>query len=484
MTKFWISRAIELLDKSLSPPHELNELDWKSSLDENTKKLSEHLSAFGNQIGGGFFAFGISDRGEKVGLSEDESKKIISRIGSIAHDSIEPALSIDHHYFNETNGKSILIIFVQESKVKPVHLRGKGIEHSYIRTASSTRKMSNEQLANALVSSKIDRFEDIIAFSSNNKEEVLSLLESSNYFDLIGIPQPSSQDKILFELEKRKLLCFKGEFISITNQGVLLAAKDFNKFSGFERKGVRVIIYNDTTRTNAQKEMTFKKGYAVSFADLIEYIMSLLPSSELIKDALRVDTKIYPKVVIREILANAIIHQDLYNNTINPKIEIFSDRIEISNPGSLLPNLSVERIIDNSEPRNEAFARAMYQIGICEDRGSGIDRALDAIELYNLPPIKFEELPNTFKVTIYSPRSYQDMSSEERVRACYQHCVLKYLSNQKMTNQTLRNRLKISKTNHALVSRIIKQAVDEGKIKVGDPSSASTKFVHYIPSWA
>lgn len=484
MTKLWVERALKLLEKSLNPPHELNELDWKLSLSEDKKKLSEHLSAFGNQTGGGVFAFGINDLGQKIGISEEDTKNVITKIGNLAHDSLEPALKIDHYYYKDGDGSSILLVHVEESATKPVHLRGKGLEHSFIRTACSTRKMSNEQLAKALMSSKVEKYEELDAFSSNSLEEVLSLLDYSEYFDLIGIPKPSNDEKIFQELEKRKLVGFKSDFYSITNLGVLLAAKDFNKFSGFERRGVRVIIYSDTTRTNAKGEIIGRKGYAIGFSAMLDYIMQNVPSSEVIKDAIRVDVKLYPKVAIREILANALIHQDLYNVSINPKVEIFTDRIEISNPGSLVPNLSLDRIIDNAEPRNELLSRSMYHLGICEDRGSGIDRALGAIELYNLPPLKFEELPNIFKVTIYSPKAYQDMSPEERVRACYQHCVLKYLANERMTNLTFRKRLKVAKTNHSLVSKIIKQTVDETKIKIGDPSNNSTKFTYYIPSWA
>ena len=126
----------------------------------------------------------------------------------------------------------------------------------------------------------------------------------------------------------------------------------------------------------------------------------------------------------------------------------------------------------------------MYRLGFCEDRGSGIDRALDAIEFFNLPPLQFEDSSNIFKATIYSPKKYLAMSPDERVRACYQHCVLKYLTNEKMTNKTLRERLKIAETNQSLVSKIIQQAVKEKKIKKGDPSSKSTKYAYYIPIWA
>jgi predicted HTH transcriptional regulator len=481
--KSWLNRGLKLLEKSLDPPHELNELDWKVELSEDKKRLAEHISAFANHPGGGFFIYGINDIGEKIGINEGDAKEVINRLGNIAHNGIEPGVKIDHHLYND-NGRNLLIVYVEESRLKPVHIRGKGIEYSFLRTASSTRKMNNQQLAQALMSSKVEQFEELIAFSSSSFEEILSLLEYSDYFELLEIPIPSSTEKIFQELEKRKIVKFTSDQKSITNLGVLLLAKDFGKFSGFERRPIRVIAYSDSTRTNAIRESGNRKGYAVGFQGILELIMQSLPSSEVIKDAIRQEVKVYPKIAIREILANALIHQDLQNISINPKVEIFPDRIEISNPGTLMPNLSVDRIIDNAEPRNEILARAMYHLGICEDRGSGIDRALTAIELYNLPPLKFEELPNIFKVTIYSPKKYQDMSPDERIRACYQHCVLKYLANEKMTNRTFRERLKIAKTNHSLVSKIIKQTVDKGKIKVGDPDSKATKYTYYVPIWA
>lgn len=483
MNKVWVERGKRVLDRSLSPPHELNELDWKTTLSEDKKKLSEHLSAFANQIGGGFLVFGIDDSGVKQGISIEESKNIVNRLGSLGHDSLEPAVKIDHCLYTE-DGKNLLMIYIEESKSKPVHLRGKGIEYSYIRTGCSTRKMSKVQLAQALMSSKVEKFEELDAYTVSSSEEVLSLLDYGEFFDLLDIPVPTSSEKIIKELKGKKMLRFVGDQISITNLGVLLLAKDFGSFPGFERKGARIIIYSDTSRTNAIREISEKKGYAITFKSMLESIMQNLPSSEVIEDAIRQELKVYPMIAVREILANAIIHQDLHNISINPKVEIFTDRIEISNPGSLMPNLSVDRIIDNEEPRNELLARTMYHFGICEDRGSGIDRALGAIEFYNLPPLKFEELPSTFKVTIYSPREYQDMSLDERVRACYQHCVLRYLANEKMTNQTFRKRLKVAKTNHSFVSKIIKQTVAEGKIKVGDPDSKSTKFTCYVPVWA
>ncbi|MGQ3892780.1 ATP-binding protein [Legionella sp. CNM-4043-24] len=99
---------------------------------------------------------------------------------------------------------------------------------------------------------------------------------------------------------------------------------------------------------------------------------------------------VYPTVAIRELLANAIIHQDFSIDSAHPKVEIFSDRMEITNPGTLIAKTSVDRLFGSTNPRNELLARIMYKTHICEDRGSGLIRTLTAIELYGLPPLKFE----------------------------------------------------------------------------------------------
>ncbi|MAZ40156.1 MAG: transcriptional regulator [Legionellales bacterium] len=189
-------------------------------------------------------------------------------------------------------------------------------------------------------------------------------------------------------------------------------------------------------------------------------------------------------VAIRELLANAIIHQDFSIESTHPKVEIFPDRMEISNPGSLIAKTSIDRLFGSTNPRNELLARIMYKTHICEDRGSGLIRALTGIELYGLPPLKFEISPTSFKVVLFAPRNYQDMSKQERINACFQHCTLKYLSNEKMTNATLRQRLGIDEKNYSLASRIIKDALEQNKIKVGNPEIKNAKYIHYVPFYA
>ena len=218
---------------------------------------------------------------------------------------------------------------------------------------------------------------------------------------------------------------------------------------------------------------------------ILQFVMSLLPQSEVIQQALRVTRTVYPEIALREIIANALIHQDFSITGAGPLIEIYDDRIEVSNPGGLLPSKRLDRLIGTQpESRNEVLARAFRRYKICEERGSGLLKAGLEVELYGLPPIQFEAGPTHFKVTLHSPRTFAQMAPKERLNACYQHAVLKHYSDSALTNQSLRQRLKMSERQRSAVSQLIQEAIDQKLIKPADPENKSRKFAEYVPIWA
>jgi predicted HTH transcriptional regulator len=158
----------------------------------------------------------------------------------------------------------------------------------------------------------------------------------------------------------------------------------------------------------------------------------------------------------------ALIHQDL-NEKGFPMIEIFTDRIEISNAGT--PLVTPERFIDAYVSRNDKLADIMRRMGFCEEKGSGMDKVIFYNELYQLPPVNIIVSEQRTRVTIYSYKTLNDLDKNEKIRACYQHACLKYVSNEKMTNQSLRTRFKIEDQNYSISSRIIRSALEEKVIK-------------------
>lgn len=484
--KMWIGKALKYLEHSLNPiPQELNELDWKETLSPNNEKLCKHLSAFANHPGGGYLVFGVENTtGKLLGIKKEEADRIIEKLANLCRDNLDPVIIIEHSIecFKDTN---ILIIHIRESAVKPVHLSGKTIEESFIRSGGTTRKASRQEIGGLMLNSKTPVFEELNASKLKNAVEIITALDYATIYKLLNKPIPSNFDEIIKWLQDEKMIIqIDTDGFYITNLGALSAAHNLTDFDGIARKAIRIIKYEGKNKVGESKEFPGSKGYAIGFEGLIQFIKGILPGSEVIKNALRKETSVYPEIALRELIANALIHQDFSIRGSGPMIEIFSDRIEITNPGKLLPNKNIDRLIRTTpESRNEVLASAFRRYNICEERGSGFEKAVTAIELYGLPPLKFRETENSFNVVMFSPKSFAQMTNEERIEAAYQHSVLKYFSSGGMTNTSLRERFGMNEKQRSQISRLIKDALDSGKIKHKDAENNSDKFSMYIPYW-
>ena len=247
--------------------------------------------------------------------------------------------------------------------------------------------------------------------------------------------------------------------------------------------GHEVIVRKYTGTNNRQQEFEQHGiyGYAVGFEGLIDFIMKHT-STEAI-DLKREAIPTYPRVAIREFIANALVHQDFGITGMPVTIEIFSNRISITNAGAPLNNIN--RLIDlPPQSRNEEIAQMMFILGICERRGSGVDRAIAATEDMFLPPVKFTKGEQHTRVFMFPQKSLKEMTKQEKIQACYQHACLKYEDNEKINNQSLRERFELSKNEVSVVSRIISDTVDAGLIKAADIETASRKYMTYIPFYA
>lgn len=486
MQKNWLLRAFALLDNSLNPiPHELNEIDWKEDISVNTDKLTQHLSAFSNNPGGGFIVFGIEDKTASLkGIDQKTAENIIQKLSSVGRDSLNPPVAIDHS-IELYSDIPLLFIHIKESAIKPVHFKHKTLEDTFIRSGGTTRKASRNDVGSLMLNSKTPNYEELNASTLKSFEQVLELLDYKKIFALLNKPLPkTSNDVVSFLSDEKMINNIDGAGFYISNLGAISAAHNLHDFDSLSRKAVRLIEYKGNNKIEAEREYPGSKGYAIAFEGLIDFVKRLLPGSEVIKTALRAETTIYPEIALREIIANALIHQDFTIKGAGPMIEIFDDRIEITNPGKLLPDKKLDRLIRTTpQSRNELLASSFRRFNICEERGSGFEKAVSAIELYGLPPLKFQEIDNSFKVTMYKPKSFAELTPAERIEACYQHSIIKYYSTGGMTNTSLRERFKMSDKQRSQVSLVIREALDLKKIKFRDPDNNAPKFAEYIPWW-
>lgn len=484
--KHWIAGVLLGLEQSLSPvPHEVNELDWKASLSDHKDRLAEHLIAFANYPNGGSLIFGVADTGQMVGVDQAEVAHIINTLTNLGRDAVEPPLALDHAVV-ELSAVPLLLVRIPEQPVKPTYRRGKTIEHTWVRSGGTTRKASRQEVGALLLNSASPRWEELRASSLLELNDVVAQLDVATIakLKLLERPLPIESDELGKWLLAEGLAVADGRGFYITNLGAVAAARKLDEFGTLERKRIRVIRYRGTNKVNTIDEAPGNKGYAVGFEGLIGYLKRALPHSEVIKQSLRTEVSVYPEIALRELIANALIHQDFTVTGAGPMVEIYDDRIEVTNPGTLLPGKRPDRLIGTTpESRNEQLASSFRRYRICEERGTGFQKVVREIELFGLPPLVFTLQENAFRVTLYAPRKFSEMSQTERIEACYQHAVLQYLSSNTLTNSTLRERFKLHEKHRNQITNLIGDAVASGRIKRKD-EGAGKKFAEYSPYWA
>src|SRR6266545_1417902 len=370
------------------------------------------------------------------------------------------------------DGQPVVLLEIERAFRHPVQFQGVEL----IRVGSYKKKLKDFPEKERALWRLFDRipFEDGIAAERVLDEEVLRLLDYPGYFDLLKQPLPENRDGILEALVEDSLIrpCEAGGW-NITNLGALLFAKRLEDFRLLRRKAMRVIQYNGVSRVTTRKEQIGAKGYACGFEDLINFIDGLLPSSEVIEQALRKTVPMFPEPAVRELVANALIHQDFFATGVGPMVEIFDDRLEITNPGA--PLVDTQRFVDTPpRSRNESLASLMRRIGICEERGSGWDKVVFQTELYQLPAPLAEAIDDHTRVVLFAPKPLTRMDKADRVRAVYLHACLRYVNREHLTNASVRHRFGIEPQNIAAASRLIREAVEAGFIVPYDPRTAMT----------
>ncbi len=468
-------------------PTETEWLEFKHNND-NPEDIGEYLSALANSAAlagkvNAYLVWGVDNRTHDIiGTSFRPS------LCKIGNEELENWLlrllapKINFRFQEIVAGEcTVVLLEIGAAFRHPVQFRNT----EFIRVGSYKKKLKDFPEKERELWRVFDKtpFEREIAAENIGPEELLRLLDYPAYFDLLKSPLPESRDGILAALQADEMIApGKSGKWNITNLGAVLFAKKLSDFRSLKRKAVRVIQYKGESRVETIREQEGTKGYACGFEGLIGFVVNLLPSNEVIGQALRREVPMFPELAIRELVANAIIHQDFHITGTSPLVEIFSNRMEITNPG--LPLVRTDRFLDSPpKSRNEMIASFMRRIGVCEERGSGVDKVVFQTEFYQLPAPIFETTDEHTRSVLFAHRELREMDKEDRKRACYLHACLKYVQRDYMTNTTLRERFGIEDKNSATASRIIKDTSMAGLIRCYDDSVGS-KAKKYMPWWA
>lgn len=464
----------EQIDLWRQVPSEHQRLEFKEAKAQfDFVRLQQYCVALANE-GGGILLLGVGDNPPRPVVGSQAFPNTIKTAQDLFN---AIGFRVDIEAVAHKDGRVVVFHVPSRPRGTAYHLDGKYL----MRAGEALVPMSEDRLRSIFGEGQPDWLEEF-SITNLDRQRVIELLDTQTLFELLQLPYPTDQGGVIDRLLRERLIDDQGGKYSIRRLGALLMARRLDDFPDVSRKATRVVVYRGNDKFETKLDQPGKKGYAVGFQGLVQFIMDQLPQNEIIEDALRKSVKLVPDIVVRELVANALIHQDFNVTGASVMIEIYANRVEFTNPGE--PIVPVERFIDGYQSRNERLADLMRRFRICEEKSSGIDRVIKAAELYQLPPPDFHVVHKRTSIMIYGPKPVEDMDRSDRTRACYQHCVLKWVMSERMTNQTLRERFGLSEDKAATASQIISQSIEAGLIKQDDSVGTSRKFARYLPYWA
>ena len=374
----------------------------------------------------------------------------------------------------------IEMIAIEPAYQRPVRVDGE----AFIRIDSQLRKLRDypeRERSIWLIASRFV-FERGVASMHRSIADVFREFDIQTFLEMVGKPSLTERATVEYLLSHELLIDDMQGAFDVTNLCAILCAKRLSSYPAIASKAPRVTQYKGRDRLENIGDQTGGLGYAITFPRLLKFIMDRTPFREEMRHGIRTTIFSYPEIAVREFLANALIHQDFTLDAGYPLVEIFEDRLQITNPGT--PLVEVERFIDTaSKTRNTRLATMMRDAHLCETRGSGVDRALRAIEADALPPPIFRLSENSTLVTLFKERPFAALSKDDRIRGCYQHASLRYEASEPMSNGSLRIRFGLSARQYPQISEVIADAIAAGLIRPLHEDQGN-RTARYLPFWA
>ena len=306
---------ISLLSELRKLPKETEWLEFKHQND-TPDEIGEYLSALANSAAltgkiTAYMFWGIDDITHEI-----IGTRFLPRAKKVGNEELESWLlrllspKINFHFYELTvDSKKVVILEIGAAFRHPVQFKNT----EFIRIGSYKKKLKDFPEKERALWRVFDKkpFEREIAADNIRAEDVLQYLDYPAYFDLLKLPLPEFRDGILSAFESDEMIQ-KGNAgkWNITNLGAILFAKKLSDFKSLKRKAVRIILYKGESKVETLKEQEGTKGYASGFEGLIDFVSNLLPGNEIIEQAFRREVPMFPEPAIRELVANAIIHQD------------------------------------------------------------------------------------------------------------------------------------------------------------------------------
>jgi ATP-dependent DNA helicase RecG len=316
--------------------------------------ISKEIVAFVNSTGGRIF-IGIEDDGTIQGIAVTNELK--SRLQSMARDC-DPPINIELEILNN------VVVRVPEGMNKPYRCTN----GFYIRSGASCAKLSTQEIIEFIKSEGKLRFEEL-ATALAVYPVVLDEMAVSRYFHLAGISGVIGAEALMRNLG---VLANNDSGLVLNNAGVLFFAQDPARI--LPHCVVTCILFKGQSKVHILDRKSFEFDLLRNIDEAVLFIERHLNLAYVIKELRRKETLEIPEFVLREAIVNAVAHRDYFERGANVQVDIFDDRIEISNPGGLPKGLKPENFGKHSVARNSLIVALLHRCNYIEKAGTGVQR--------------------------------------------------------------------------------------------------------------
>lgn len=424
---------------------ETETVELKSIVMDDIKK---EIIAFANCDGGTVYV-GVADDGKVLGV--ENADECALQISNMVRDAVKPDVTMFIHYETlECDGKAVVAVNIQRGTNRPYYLAKKGLrpEGVYVRQGYSSVPATDTAIRQMIKETDGDSFENMrsinqaLTFEATKKE-----FEKRNV--VFGQPQ----------MQTLKIVSADGIY---TNLGLLLSEQCLHTIKAAVFEGINQNVFKDRRE--------FSGSLMQQLNDVYDYIDFHNQTHATFRKLLRIDTRDYPEVAVREALLNTLVHRD-YSFRASTLISIYDDRIEFVSIGGLLPGLELDDLMMGvSVCRNPHLANVFYRLQLIEAYGTGMKKIMGAYANALVQP-KIKTTNNAFKIILpnvnFTPKAAEVHKDFEKAAD------LVLDSNEEKVLQFLREHLMITRketqtlleVSQSTAGRILKAMVDSGRIK-------------------
>ena len=421
---------------------ETETVELKSIVMDDIKK---EIIAFAN-CGGGTVYVGVSDDGTVLGV--ENADECALQISNMVRDAVKPDVTMFIHYETlDCEGKAVVAVNIQRGTNRPYYLAKKGLrpEGVYVRQGYSSVPATDTAIRQMIKETDGDSFENMRSIN-----QALTFEATKKEFEKRGIAFGQPQMQTL------KIISADGVY---TNLGLLLSEQCPHT--------IKAAVFEGTNQNVFKDRREFSGSLMQQLNEVYDYIDFHNQTHATFQKLLRIDTRDYPEVAVREALLNSLVHRD-YSFRASTLISIYEDRIEFVSIGGLLPGLELDDLMMGvSVCRNPHLANVFYRLQLIEAYGTGMKKIMGAYADTLVQP-KITTTNNAFKIILPNVNAVPKAAeAPEKAIApaadSNEEKILQFLTeHQVITRKEAQALLDVSQST---AGRILKAMVNRGQIK-------------------